>query len=76
MYKNKNNFIAIIPARSGSKEVKNKNVIKINGHPLIAYSVEAAKNKVDIEQQIKNWDKKSKTKISQTDNTITPYKFK
>ena len=34
------------------------------------------KNKVDIEQQIKNWDKKSKTKISQTDNTITPYKFK
>ena len=43
MYKNKNNFIVIIPARSGSKEVKNKNIIKINGHPLIAYSVEAAK---------------------------------
>ena len=49
MYKNKNNFIAIIPARSGSKEVKNKNVIKIEGHPLIAYSIEAAKKSKFVE---------------------------
>ena len=43
MNKKKNNFVAIIPARAGSKEVKNKNIININGHPLIAYSIEAAK---------------------------------
>ena len=34
--------IAIIPARSGSKGLKNKNIIDICGKPLIAYSIEAA----------------------------------
>lgn len=34
--------IAIIPARSGSKGLKDKNIKKINGKPLLAYSIEAA----------------------------------
>lgn len=34
--------IAIIPARSGSKGLKNKNIKLLNGKPLIAYSIEAA----------------------------------
>ena len=33
--------IAIIPARSGSKGLKDKNIIELNGKPLIAYSIEA-----------------------------------
>ena len=40
--KKKCNFVAIIPARKGSKELKNKNTKILNGHPLIAYSIEAA----------------------------------
>lgn len=35
--------IAIIPARSGSKGLVNKNVKEINGIPLLAYSIKAAK---------------------------------
>lgn len=35
---------AIIPARSGSKGLLNKNIRKINGKPLIAYSIEFAKS--------------------------------
>jgi len=35
-----------------------------------------SKVKVNIDQQIKNWDKKNNTKINQTDNFPTPYKFK
>ena len=35
-------LIAIIPARSGSKGLKNKNIRLLNGKPLLAYSVEAA----------------------------------
>lgn len=34
--------IAIIPARSGSKGLKNKNIKLLNGKPLLAYTVEAA----------------------------------
>lgn len=34
--------IAIIPARSGSKGVKDKNIKELNGKPLIAYTIEAA----------------------------------
>lgn len=34
--------IAIIPARSGSKGLKDKNIIDLCGKPLIAYSIETA----------------------------------
>lgn len=35
-------IIAIIPARSGSKGLKDKNIIDLNGKPLMCYSIEAA----------------------------------
>ena len=34
--------IAIIPARSGSKGLPDKNIKPLNGKPLLAYSIEAA----------------------------------
>ncbi len=34
--------IAIIPARSGSKGLKDKNIRELNGKPLLVYSIEAA----------------------------------
>lgn len=40
----KKKFIAIIPARGGSKKIKNKNSKFLNGQPLISYTIEAAKN--------------------------------
>ena len=40
MYKNKT-FLAIIPARGGSKRLPRKNVLDLNSKPLIAYSIEA-----------------------------------
>ena len=38
------NNIAIIPARSGSKGLKDKNIKELNGIPLIGYSIKAAKD--------------------------------
>lgn len=35
--------IALIPARSGSKRVHNKNILPLGGHPLLAYTILAAK---------------------------------
>jgi len=34
--------IAIIPARAGSKRIKNKNIIKLYGKPMIVWTIEAA----------------------------------
>ena len=35
--------IAIIPARSGSKGLPDKNIKELNGHPLLYYSIKAAR---------------------------------
>jgi CMP-N-acetylneuraminic acid synthetase len=34
--------VALIPARSGSQRIPNKNLIEIEGHPLISYSIRSA----------------------------------
>ncbi len=36
------NIVGIIPARGGSKGIKGKNIIDINGKPLIGYTIEDA----------------------------------
>ena len=38
------NILCTICARGGSKGVKNKNIKHISGKPLIAYTIEQAKN--------------------------------
>jgi N-acylneuraminate cytidylyltransferase len=38
----KKNIIALIPARSGSKRVPDKNINPLAGHPLMAYTISAA----------------------------------
>lgn len=40
---NKKTFLAIIPARGGSKRLPKKNVLPLAGKPLIAWSIEAAR---------------------------------
>ena len=36
--------LAVIPARSGSKRIKNKNIISLNNKPLIYWTIKAAKD--------------------------------
>lgn len=39
---NTSSILAIIPARGGSKRLPRKNILDLNGKPLIAYTIEAA----------------------------------
>ncbi len=48
--------IALIPARSGSKGVPNKNTRLLGGHPLIAWSIMAAKKARSIDRVIVSTD--------------------
>lgn len=45
----RNCTVCLIPARAGSKRIPNKNVMDLNGHPMLAYTISAAleSNKFD-----------------------------
>lgn len=36
------NSIALIPARAGSKRIPNKNILRLAGHPMLAYTIRSA----------------------------------
>lgn len=57
-------FTAIIPARSGSKGIKDKNLVLLGGHPLIAYSIAAAKITPGIDRVIVSTDSSEYSKIA------------
>ncbi|MBU4288998.1 MAG: acylneuraminate cytidylyltransferase family protein [Proteobacteria bacterium] len=48
--------LAVIPARGGSVRVPKKNIKSLNGKPLIAYSIEAAKNSERVNRIIVSTD--------------------
>jgi len=50
------NNIAIIPARGGSKGVPKKNITKLAGYPLLAYSIAAAKLCATVDRAIVSTD--------------------
>ena len=37
-------IVSLIPARGGSKEIPDKNIVNLNGKPLIYYTIQASKN--------------------------------
>lgn len=57
-------IFAIIPARSGSKSIKNKNIRKIFGKPLLAHSIEIAKKSKLIQRVFVSSDSKKILNIS------------
>lgn len=52
----KQKILALIPARGGSKGIKDKNIISLAGKPLIAYSIEAAKKSKYIDSIVVTTD--------------------
>jgi len=64
---------AIIPARSGSKGLKNKNILKINNKPLIYYTIKSALNSKRFEKVLFLTDSKKYAKIAQSYGAEIPF---
>lgn len=65
--------LAIIPARKGSKGIKDKNIRLLNGHPLISYSICAAKKIKKINRIICTTDSKKIAAIARRYGAETPF---
>ena len=65
--------IAIIPARSGSKEIKDKNIKLLAGKPLLQYTIEAAMNSNVFDCIHVSTDNEEYAEIAQTYGIDIPF---
>ena len=66
-------FFAIIPARSGSKSIKDKNLALLGDYPLIAYSIAAAKMTPGIDRVIVSTNSLEYAKIAKKYGAEVPF---
>ena len=66
-------ILAVIPARSGSKGLKNKNIKNLCGHPLIAWTIMRAKKSKFITKVIVSTDSKKIANISKKYGALVPF---
>ena len=57
-------ILAIIPARSGSKSIKNKNILPYKGTPLIYHTIKTSKNSKLINKILVSTDSKKYQKLA------------
>lgn len=67
------NIVALIPARSGSKGIPNKNIKNICGNPLIAYSIRVAQKSKLIDRIIVSTDSQKYADIAKFYGAEVPF---
>lgn len=65
--------LALIPARGGSKGIKNKNIINLCGKPLISYTIDTAKSSKYIDDIIVSTDNEKIAKVSRRYGAEVPF---
>lgn len=73
MVKSEKNIVAIILARGGSKGLPKKNILPINGKPLIVYSIEAAKKSKYVNRVVVSTDDQEIANIALANNAEVPF---
>lgn len=66
-------YVAVIPARAGSKGVPNKNIRIINGYPLIAWSIRQALEVPSISNVVVSTDSQEIASIAREYGAETPF---
>jgi CMP-N,N'-diacetyllegionaminic acid synthase len=72
MYKGKT-FLAVIPARGGSKGIPRKNIVTVNKKPLIQYTIDEAKDSKYIDKIIVSTDDKEIAQIAKNCGAEVPF---
>jgi N-acylneuraminate cytidylyltransferase len=70
---NKRSIIALIPARSGSKRVADKNIRPLAGHPVIAYTIAAARQSGIFSAIVVSTDSEQYAEISRKYGAEVPF---
>ena len=65
--------LAYIPARSGSKSIRDKNIVDLGGIPVIAHTILAAKGSKYIDRLIVSTDSEHYAEISRKFGAETPF---
>ena len=65
--------ICIIPARSGSKRLKNKNIKKFDGKPIISYAIKIAQSSGLFSKIIVSTDSKKISNIAKRYGAEVPF---
>ena len=66
-------ILAIVPARAGSKGIKDKNITDLNGKPLIAYSIEAGLKSKHINKVVVTTDGEEIAKVAKEYGADVPF---
>ncbi len=66
-------FVAIVPARGGSKRFKKKNIALLDGKPLVCWSIEAAKKSRYIDRCILSTDDPQIAKVAKECGAEVPF---
>lgn len=67
-----NNYLAVITARAGSKGIPNKNIIDVNGEPLLVHTFKAVQG-IDNVLPILSTDSKQMAEIAEEHNISVPF---
>ncbi|MDU6115967.1 MAG: acylneuraminate cytidylyltransferase family protein [Paeniclostridium sordellii] len=70
---NNKKILAIVPARAGSKGIKDKNITDLNGKPLIAYSIEAGLKSKYINKVVVTTDGEEIAKVAKEYGADVPF---
>ena len=70
----KNKILGVIPARGGSKSISKKNIVNVNGHPLIAYTIAEAVNSKYLTNIVTSSDDDEIRAISEQYGCEAPFK--
>lgn len=69
----KSRILALIPARGGSKGIKDKNIVDVAGKPLISYSIEAALHSKYVDDIVVTTDSEKIAEVAKKYGARVPF---